>query len=48
MVHTFWIYDMIYENRSSTGGTSRGYVRFRYVNLKGHVVKFTDGALRPR
>ena len=36
-------YDLVYEK-----GTSRGSVRYRFVDLKAHIVKFNPGALRPR
>ena len=36
-------YDLVYEK-----GTSRGSVRYRFVDMKSHIVKFDPGPLRPR
>ena len=41
-------YLTIYYDITSSKGRSRGQVQFRFTNLTGHVVRFTDGVLRPR
>jgi hypothetical protein len=42
------VYLTIYYDLVCEKGTSRGAVRYRFVDLKGHIVKFSPGALRPR
>ena len=42
------VYLTIYYDLVCEKGTSRGSVRYRFVDLKAHIVKFDPGALRPR
>jgi len=42
------VYLTIYYDLVCEKGTSRGSVRYRFVDMKSHIVKFDPGPLRPR